>query len=75
LHNVSFFCSYLNSGPHSCQAGALPLESLHQPFFVLGIFEIGSHNLFAWTGFKPRFSISASQVARITDISHSAWFT
>jgi hypothetical protein len=25
----------------------LPLESLHQPFFVLGIFKIGSHELFA----------------------------
>jgi hypothetical protein len=35
------------------QAGALPLELLCQPFFMLGIFEIGSCELFAQTGFKP----------------------
>jgi hypothetical protein len=23
------------------------------PFFVKGFFEIGSHELFAWAGFKP----------------------
>jgi hypothetical protein len=27
--------------------GVLPLEPLHQPFFVMGIFEIGSCELFA----------------------------
>jgi hypothetical protein len=27
------------------RAGALSLEPLHQPFFVLSIFEIGSHFL------------------------------
>jgi hypothetical protein len=35
------------------RAGALSLEPLHQPFFALGIFHIGSHELFAWAGFKP----------------------
>jgi hypothetical protein len=34
----------------------LPLEPLHQPCFVLGIFEIGSRELFAQAGFKPRSS-------------------
>jgi hypothetical protein len=28
----------LNSGPHTCRAGALPLETLHQPSFVMGCF-------------------------------------
>jgi hypothetical protein len=32
---------------------ALSLEPFHQAFFVLGIFEIGSCELFAWMGFKP----------------------
>jgi hypothetical protein len=34
------------------RAGALPLEPLHQPFFVLSIFNIGSHELFAWAAFE-----------------------
>jgi hypothetical protein len=33
----------LNSGPQAF----LPLEPLHQPFFVIGFFEIGSCALFA----------------------------
>jgi hypothetical protein len=32
----------------------LLLEAHPQPFFVLGIFEIGSCELFAWVGLKPR---------------------
>jgi hypothetical protein len=28
-------------------------ESLYQPCFMLGIFEIGSYELFAWASFKP----------------------
>jgi hypothetical protein len=44
----------------------LSLEPLRQPFFVLGIFEIGSHKLFAW-GF---LLISVSWVAGITGMSH-----
>jgi hypothetical protein len=31
----------------------LHLEPLHQPFFVMDFFEIGSHKLFPWAGFKP----------------------
>jgi hypothetical protein len=42
---VFFFC-----------AQGLHLEPLHQPFFVVDIFEIGSHELFAWAGFEPQFS-------------------
>jgi hypothetical protein len=28
--------------------------SLHQHFFVMGFFEIGSQELSAWAGFEPR---------------------
>jgi hypothetical protein len=35
-------------------------EPLHQPFFVMGIFEIGSHELFAQAGFELRSSWSRS---------------
>jgi hypothetical protein len=47
---LSFFSWYwgLNSG--------LDLEPLHQPFFVMGFFEIGSHILFTWAGFEPQSS-------------------
>jgi hypothetical protein len=49
----------------------LPLEPLHQPFLVLGIFEIGSHELFAWVGFKLPSSWSLpTWVARIIGVSH-----
>jgi hypothetical protein len=30
----------------------LTLEPLHQPLPMLRIFKIGSHELFAWAGFK-----------------------
>jgi hypothetical protein len=42
----------LNSGSHACQADPLSLEPLHQPFFVLGIFNIGSCELFTLAGFE-----------------------
>jgi hypothetical protein len=29
------------------------IEPLHQPFFVMGFFEIGSLKLFAQAGFEP----------------------
>jgi hypothetical protein len=46
-------------------------EPPHRPFFVMGFFKIGSCKQFAWTGFQLRFSpISASWVARITEVSH-----
>jgi hypothetical protein len=34
-------------------AGALLLEPFHLPFFVLSIFGIGFHELFAQAGFEP----------------------
>jgi hypothetical protein len=37
----------VNSGPHVCQAYALPLEPLHQLCFVLHILEIGFYELLA----------------------------
>jgi hypothetical protein len=53
----------LNSGPS--------FEPLHQRYFCEGFFEIGSLELFAQAGFKPRsFPISAYWVARITGLSH-----
>jgi hypothetical protein len=47
---VFWQCWSLNSEPHYCYASALQLEPLHQPFFVLSIFKIGSWELFAWDG-------------------------
>jgi hypothetical protein len=48
--------------------GTLPLEPLHQSFFGLGIFEMGS----CCPGWLPTaiLLISASQVAMITGVSH-----
>jgi hypothetical protein len=41
------------------------------PFFsVLNIFEIGSHELFAWAAFKLILLICASYVTRIIDVGH-----
>jgi hypothetical protein len=40
------------------------------PLFVIYFFEIGSHELFAWAGFKLWSSWSVSWVPRITDMSH-----
>jgi hypothetical protein len=44
----------------------LHLEPLHQPFFVMNFFEIGSRELFAQAGFELR----SSWVVRITGVSH-----
>jgi hypothetical protein len=45
--------------------------TLYQPVFMFGIFKIGSHELFSrgwlWTAI---FQISASQVTKITGVSH-----
>jgi hypothetical protein len=50
---------------------SLHLESLYQPIFVLGIFEIGSHKLFAWVHFQTKILlISAYWVARITGANY-----
>jgi hypothetical protein len=32
----------LNSGPRDCEVDTILLETLHQPFFVLGVFKSGS---------------------------------
>jgi hypothetical protein len=37
---------------------------------VLDIFEIGSHELFAWAGFELQSSLSLPLAARITGVSH-----
>jgi hypothetical protein len=49
LFFVFFLWHYrdLNSGPPA---------PLCQPFFVMVFFEIGSHELFVWAGFKPQSS-------------------
>jgi hypothetical protein len=75
-----FFCCYLGielrashlQSRHSTPWATPLLEPLHQPFFVLGIFEIESHRLFAqgwpWTEI---FLIPASWAAKV--ISKSPW--
>jgi hypothetical protein len=57
----------LSSGAHVFYAGFLLFEPLHRPFFVLGIFEIGSCELFVWAEI---LLISASQIARIIGVGH-----
>jgi hypothetical protein len=61
----------LNSGLHSCLAGTPSPESIASPFFVLDIFKIESHELFAqgWPGISI-LRIPASWVAKITSMSH-----
>jgi hypothetical protein len=61
----SFFCStgVWTQDPH--------LELLHQPFFVMDLFEIGSRKLFAQGWFWTMILlISASWVAMIPGVSH-----
>jgi hypothetical protein len=56
----------LNSGPHAYWAGAVPLESLCQPCFVLSIFKIGSLKLFARGWFQTLILlIFASHIAQL----------
>jgi hypothetical protein len=60
-----FFCSngVLTQGLH--------LEPLHQPFYVMSLLVIVSHDLFTWTGIESLILlISASLVDRITGMSH-----
>jgi hypothetical protein len=54
LYSTFFFLEHggLNSEPRTCLEDTLPFEPLHQPFFVLGILEIGSLMLFAQTGLE-----------------------
>jgi hypothetical protein len=44
----------LSSEPHTWKVGALLLEPLHQPLFVLDIFLIGCLKLFAQAGLEPQ---------------------
>jgi hypothetical protein len=63
-HHTHTHTQYLPTGFCCCCCGTgvwtqrLHLEPLHQPFFVLGIFKIRSHELFAQAGFKPQSSWS-----------------
>jgi hypothetical protein len=53
------------------EVGTLSLEPLHLTFFVLGVLEIGSHELFAQDRLQTAILlISDSSVARITGVSH-----
>jgi hypothetical protein len=50
---------------------AFTLRHSTSPIFVMGIFEIGSHELFAWGWFQTMILlISTSWVARISVVSH-----
>jgi hypothetical protein len=51
----------------------LPFEPLHQPFLVVGFFNIGSLELFVWGWLQTEIlPNSAFWVARITGVSH--WY-
>jgi hypothetical protein len=66
----------VNSGLLTCKTGTLPLEPRLPVHFTLVILEMGFYKLFVPTGFKSLIlPISASQVARITGMSHQrlAW--
>jgi hypothetical protein len=69
--NVGFFFFFggigFELGASHLLDGALHLESLHQSFLVLGFFKVGFHELFSQADFCL---ISASQVTRITGMSH-----
>jgi hypothetical protein len=53
------------------------LEPLHQPFFVMDFFQIGSGELFAWADFEQRSSCSLPpEKGRMTGVSHwLAWLS
>jgi hypothetical protein len=52
---------------------ARPLEPLHQSFFVLGFFEIGSFELFARDWLQTEILLlSTSLGARITGMNHQS---
>jgi hypothetical protein len=50
LESRVFLLVVLEFELHACQVGTLPLEPA---IFVMSIFEIGSHKLFAKTGLNP----------------------
>jgi hypothetical protein len=45
FHVSGFYCGGWRSTGVSTQGSTLPFEPLHQPFFMLDIFEIGPHKL------------------------------
>jgi hypothetical protein len=47
---MKWFCNFFFLGGAGFE---LHLQPLHQPSFVMGFFEIGSLELFAWAGFEP----------------------
>jgi hypothetical protein len=55
---VGTLCAFLFFSGTGVWTPGLHLESLHQPFFFVGFFKIGSLKLFAQTGFEPRSSCS-----------------
>jgi hypothetical protein len=69
-HSVSPFLHLFFCGAVVWTQG-LHLESLHQPFFLMGFFKIGSHKLFAQGWLQTMILlISVSWVARITGVSY-----
>jgi hypothetical protein len=66
----------LNSGPHTCYAGALPLEPLLQPFCDEVFWDRVSHTIFLGLASNAILLISASWVAGITSrVNHTWLFT
>jgi hypothetical protein len=49
---VPFFFFFFFFGDPVAWTQGLHLKPLHQPIFVKGFFKIGSHKLFAQTGFE-----------------------
>jgi hypothetical protein len=39
-----------------CRTLLFELMASTSPFIMMGVFEIGSHKLFAWAGFEPQSS-------------------
>jgi hypothetical protein len=67
VHIFKFFCV----GGTGAWPQGLHLEPLHRPFFVMGIFEIGSHGSICLGWLQTAILlISSSWVARITGVSH-----
>jgi hypothetical protein len=68
-HSVG--CMFVCVGVTGVWTQGIHLESLHQPFFVMGFFKIGSRELFVQGWHRILiFLISASWVARIIGMSH-----
>jgi hypothetical protein len=59
-----FFLSFFFCGTGASTQG-LYLEPLHQSFFVMNFFEIGSRKLFECPGW-----VWTARIARITEVSH-----